>query len=190
MLPSNRLHRWLRPSLFAFILTTATLVAAQTSPEPAKPSAQFVQTLHAEYDRGEYQPQAPRESRWLDEGARYTVLENSAAKPGALDLIAYDTATGTRSILVSAEKLISAGQSSPLHIDAYQWSGDGTQLLIFTNAQRVWRQRTRGDYWVLRISDSRLTKLGGDAPASTLMFAKFSPDGRSVAYVQANNIYV
>jgi dipeptidyl-peptidase 4 len=187
MLPPNRLHPGL--SLFAFILTVTALATAQTPPEPTRPSAQFVQTLHAEYDRGEYQPRAPRESRWLDEGERYTVLENSAAKPGALDLIAYDTATGTRSILVSAEKLIPAGQSSPLHIDGYQWSADGTQLLLFTNAQRVWRQRTRGDYWVLRLSDGRLTKLG-DAPASTLMFAKFSPDGRSVAYVQANNIYV
>jgi dipeptidyl-peptidase-4 len=190
MLPSHPLHRRLRPSLFAFILTTALLAKAQTPPEPARPSAQFVETLHAEYERGEYQPHAPRESRWLDEGERYTVLEDSAAKPGAQDLVAYDTATGKRSILVSAEKLIPAGQSSPLRIDGYQWSTDGGQLLIFTNAQRVWRQRTRGDYWVLRLSGGQLTKLGGDAPASTLMFAKFSPDGRSVAYVQANNIYV
>jgi dipeptidyl-peptidase-4 len=63
-------------------------------------------------------------------------------------------------------------------------------LLLFTNSKKVWRLHTRGDYWVLRLSDWRLTKIGGDAPASTLMFAKFSPDGRSVAWVRDNNIYV
>ena len=35
-----------------------------------------------------------------------------------------------------------------------------------------------------------LRKLGGDAPASTLMSAKFSPDGRRVAYVRERNLYV
>lgn len=49
---------------------------------------------------------------------------------------------------------------------------------------------TRGDYWVLTLAGAKLQKLGGNAPASTLMFAKFSPDGRSVAYVRENNMYV
>jgi dipeptidyl-peptidase-4 len=35
-----------------------------------------------------------------------------------------------------------------------------------------------------------LTRLGTTLPASSLMFAKFSPDGKSVAYVCGNNIYV
>ena len=40
------------------------------------------------------------------------------------------------------------------------------------------------------MEDGTLTKLGGSAPASSLMFAKFSPDATRVAYVRANNIYV
>jgi dipeptidyl-peptidase-4 len=35
-----------------------------------------------------------------------------------------------------------------------------------------------------------LSQLGKTLPASSLMFAKFSPDGNSVAYVSGNNIYV
>ena len=34
------------------------------------------------------------------------------------------------------------------------------------------------------------TKIGGDAPESTLMFAKWSPDGSRIAWVRANNLYV
>lgn len=63
-------------------------------------------------------------------------------------------------------------------------------LLIFTNSQRVWRQRTRGDYWVLNLDSGNLIKLGGDAKPSTLMFAKFSPDSTRVGYVRENNLYV
>jgi dipeptidyl-peptidase-4 len=54
----------------------------------------------------------------------------------------------------------------------------------------VWRENTRGDYWVLDLASHQLRKLGGDAPKSTLMFAKFSPDGGRVAYVRQNDLYV
>jgi len=43
---------------------------------------------------------------------------------------------------------------------------------------------------VLDLTDGSLRKLGGDAAASTLMFAKFSPDGNRVAYVRERNLYV
>jgi dipeptidyl-peptidase-4 len=62
---------------------------------------------------------------------------------------------------------------------------------VFTNSKKVWRQNTRGDFWALELATWRLTKLGGsDAKPSTLMFAKFSPDGNRVAYVRENNLYV
>ena len=78
-----------------------------------------------------------------------------------------------------------------LDIDDYAWSADGKRLLIFTNTETVWRQNTRGDYWVLDVARrARCRKIGGKAPESSLMFAKFSPDGTRVAYVRGNNIYV
>ncbi len=176
--------------LLAVALVSTPVVFAQAPAETPEPSAQYVETMHGIFERGDYTPQAPRESRWLDGGERYTVLEDAADKHKGTDLVAYDTATGQRTVLVSAEKLIPTGQKDPLSVDDYEWSTDHTQLLIFTNSKKVWRLNTRGDYWVLRLSDWRLTKIGDDAPASSLMFAKFSPDGRSVAWVRDNNIYV
>src|SRR5688500_16810274 len=44
---------------------------------------------------------------------------------------------------------------------------------------------------MLDLKANALRKLGGaDAKPSTLMFAKFSPDGQRVGYVRENNIYV
>jgi dipeptidyl-peptidase-4 len=63
-------------------------------------------------------------------------------------------------------------------------------LLIYTNSKRVWRVNSRGDYWLLDLSTRDLKKLGGDIAPSTMMFATFSPDGKRVAYVHKNNLYV
>jgi dipeptidyl-peptidase-4 len=92
--------------------------------------------------------------------------------------------------MVPADRLVPRGEDTPLVIDDYRWSADGSKLLIFTNTRRVWRSNTRGDYWVLDLDSWMLQQLGGHADEASLMFAKFSPDGERVGYVQGNNIYV
>lgn len=128
--------------------------------------------------------------RWLENGTAYTTLERPANGSAGQDLVRYDTATGARSVLIPASTFIPKGTANPLELEEYEWSPDRKQLLIFTNSERVWRTNTRGDYWVLEVATGKLWQLGGKAPASTLMFAKFSPDGRHVAYVCQNNLYV
>ncbi len=99
-------------------------------------------------------------------------------------------ATGTKKVLVSASQLIPSGTDKPLSIADYNWSSDNTKLLVFTNTRKVWRLNTRGDYWVLNLTDGKLTQLGKTMEEATLMFAKFSPDGNRVGYVSKQNIYV
>src|SRR5689334_21594458 len=119
-------------------------------------------------------------TRWLASGDAYTTLEGGPN--GGAVIVRYDAATGALVVTVPAARLVPAGASEPLDIEDYAWSPDGKRLLVFTNSRRVWRQNTRGDFWVLDLDGGRLRKLGGDARPSTLMFAKFSPDGGRVAY--------
>lgn len=128
--------------------------------------------------------------RWLEDSSGYLTWEGSRDTPGGQDLVQHDPATGKSRVIVPAAHLIPAGKHSPLAVHGYELSRDRARLLIFTNSQRVWRRNTRGDYWVLDRSTRELRKLGGDAPAASLMFAKFSPDGLRVAYVRNNNLYV
>jgi len=127
-------------------------------------------------------------ARWLESGDAYTTLE--LAVGGGTDIVRYDAATGARAVIVPAARLTPTGASDPLDIEDYAWSPDGKKLLLFTNSQRVWRENTRGDFWVLDLGTWRLRKLGGEAKPSTLMFAKFSPDGGRVAYVREHDLYV
>jgi dipeptidyl-peptidase-4 len=136
----------------------------------------------------EYRVKTFHGGTWLGSGDAYLAIEPAAAGGGS-DIVRYQTATGARDILVAASRLIPAGEKTPLPVEDYAMSSDGHQVLIFTNSQTVWRQNTRGDYWVLDVKSGALRKLGGDAPASSLMFAKFSPDNMKVGYVRGNNVY-
>jgi dipeptidyl-peptidase-4 len=135
----------------------------------------------------EFRPKTFRGGEWFSGGDSYLALEPSAG--GGTDIVRYQTVSGTRDILVPAARLIPVGDKKPLAIESYSFSADGKQLLVFTNSKTVWRQNTRGDYWLFHLESGALRKLGGSAPASSLMFAKFSPDGLKVAYVRGNNVY-
>jgi len=91
---------------------------------------------------------APRErfgpAVWIEQGTAYTTVEPSAGGRGA-DIVRYQTATGARSIFVPANALIPSGATEPLELEDYALSPDGSQVLVFTNSARVWRQNTRGD---------------------------------------------
>src|SRR5690606_7301508 len=73
-------------------------------------------------------------------------------------------------------------------IASVSWSDDGTRLLLFTDAQQVWRQATRGNYLVYDPATGTITPISS-RPGSQ-MFAKFSPDGGRVGFVRDNDLFV
>ncbi len=174
----------IRRLLLIIALLGSSPLAAQVPPQ----TAGMLRRIFASRD---FAPQRFGPARWLESGAAYTTVEPSEAIPGGSDIVRYATATGERSVHVSARQLVPAGAKDPLAIEDYSWSADGKQGLIFTNSRRVWRQNTRGDFWVLNRASGSLKKLGGpDAPEATLMYAKFSPQGDRVAYVRQGDLYV
>jgi dipeptidyl-peptidase-4 len=142
------------------------------------------------YESGDFQMDNFGQARWMENGDAYTTLEKSKNFKKGRDIVSYETKTGTRKVLVEAEKLIPFGEKRPLSISNYIWSNDKKQLMIFTNTTRVWRYDTKGDYWVLNLKSGRLHQLGKDLKSSSLMFAKFSPNDNQVAYVSEHNVYV
>ena len=133
--------------------------------------------LTAIYGRNEYAPDAFGPVLWIDNGSRYVTIDQAG-------LTAHDTASGATTLLATAAELRPAGA-----IASASFSSDASQVLLFTNTRKVWRLNTRGDYWVLDLRTRRLRQIGRDAQPSTLMFAKFSPDGSRVAYVRQQNLY-
>jgi dipeptidyl-peptidase-4 len=167
-------------AILCLLLVTATFAAAQ--PAQTDPSTLTLDNIFT------FRAQFPNALKWEADGKGYLALEPSG-KGEAQDIVRYDAATAQRSVLISADKLTPAGAATPLVVEEFEVSPDKTRVLLFTNSERVWRSNTRGDYWVFELSSGKLQKLGGDAPKSSLMFAKFSPDGTRAGYVRGNNIY-
>jgi dipeptidyl-peptidase-4 len=172
------------------VVTCVLLLGGAAAARQADTLAVLNEQIRRLFDTSEYAVPRFGPARWFADGTAYTTVERAAQGADVWDIVRYDAATGARSILVAGTRLTPPGRTSPLEINDYAWSADGRQLLLFTNTRRVWRQNTRGDYWVLDIARGTLRQVGKDAPESSLMFAKFSPDASRVAYVRGNNIYV
>lgn len=123
-------------------------------------------------------------------GINWTKDGNSYYQNTGGEIVTITLPKNERKTIINRELLTPTNSSSPLKVRSFQLSNDGTKALIYTNTKRVWRQDSRGDYWVADITNNTLKQIGKGKPASSLMFAKFSPDGLKVAYVSEHNVYV
>ncbi|MDG4650989.1 S9 family peptidase [Chryseobacterium arthrosphaerae] len=129
-------------------------------------------------------PWAAQKIQWTSDGnAYYSFTKNGVEIVDVLD-------PGKNQIFLSTAELIPAGSAHPLKVQSFQVAPDGKSLLLFANTQKVWRDNTRGDYWIFDKNTKKLSQLGKSLPAASLMFTKFSPDSKKVAYVSKHNIYI
>lgn len=191
-------------------LALAALIVTGCGREPAGSRPPIPEdrllTHEAIFQDKAYDAESPKSVHWLEDGSGYTVLEdvedadaeqNNEAPvddeeaEGPKDIVFYDPETLESKTLVTAAQLTPAGAEQALSVDDYAWSDDGSKLLVYANAERVWREKDRGDYWLLDLDSGELWRLGGEGmEASSMSFAKLSPDSGHVAYVRDNDIYV
>lgn len=124
-----------------------------------------------------------RSIKWAPQGSAYYKVEKS-------EIVQYSMPENIGKVIITKQQLTPPDATAPLKISFFSFSADQQKMLIFTNTQKVWRLNTKGDYWVLDLKAGTLKQLGKTLPPSSLMFAKFSPDGLSAAYVSGNNLYV
>lgn len=126
--------------------------------------------------------QVPSNFQWLADGSGYRNVEEG-------EVIELKMPSGEQKIIVSKNMLTPGGIGAALTIRSYTISQSEEKALIYTNSKKVWRYDTRGDYWLVDLKTKKLKQLGKGLPESSLMFAKFSPNGQKVAYVSQHNIY-
>ncbi len=126
--------------------------------------------------------QPPKGIKWLKDGSGYYANESG-------EIVKYQLPDFSKTVLVDRKSLIPEGKTNALGVRNFFMSDDGKTVLLYNNTKKVWRYDTRGDYWVLNIETKSLKQLGKSLPASSLMFAKLSPDGKYAAYVSGHNIY-
>ena len=126
------------------------------------------------------QPGVPS-TKWTADGNSYYAVEKK-------EIVKIELPSQNKTVFVSRNQLITQAGDT-LNPRSFQLSPSGKLALIYTNAQRVWRFPTRGDYWLLTLATGDLKQMGKGRPEATLQFAKFSPDNKKIAYVSERNIY-
>ncbi|MFC4263503.1 S9 family peptidase [Ferruginibacter yonginensis] len=121
--------------------------------------------------------------KWVPDGTGFYEVQDG-------NIVKVDPKTEAAIVLVKKESLQPKNASTSLVPQSFDFSYDKSKLLLFTNTAKVWRYNTRGDYWVYNVANNNLTKLGNGLAPQSLMFAKFSPDSKQVAYVSEHNIFV
>ncbi len=121
--------------------------------------------------------------KWTPDGNAYYAVENG-------EIVKYQLPSLTKATVISKLQITPKDAKAPLAIRNFIFSDDNKKILIYTNSQTVWRYDTRGDYWLLNLSDNSLKQMGKTLPSASMMFAKFSPDGKKIAYVSNYNLYL
>ena len=137
-------------------------------------------TVEAIYT-GQFQAKGMVELQSMKNTNQYTVL-NADEASGNLQIEVFDFAT-----LKKVNTLIETKNQSKLlgGIDSYTFSSDEKQILIANNTNPIYRHSFTADYFLYTVETKELTKI-----LEQVQEPVFSPDGKKIAYVKENNIFI
>ena len=168
-------------------LTALAVAAAIVVPRAQSPALD--RELRRIFQSNDYVADTFGPSVWLEGGRSYGVIERSSDGAARI-LVAYDTATGRREVLADAALLTPSGADRPAR---------GRQLCVVARstagaAVHQHQESLAGEHprrlLAARPRRAVAPQARRQRSESSLMFAKFSPDGSSAAYVRDRNLYV
>lgn len=157
---------------FFFILLFVSPVVAQ----PKKPV-----TLDDIWGRnqGIFSQRTVSGVNWMKSGGFYTTLD-------AGKITKFNIVDGTPVETLFDER--QANWGGPTRgIDGYQLSADERKLLLTTDNEPIYRRSSKADFYVYDLTTKQLQPL---SKGGKQQYATFSPDGKRVAFVRDNNLFV
>jgi dipeptidyl-peptidase-4 len=143
--------------------------------------AQEKQITITDIYQGEFRTEGMDALRSMNNGKQYTVLNlDRSNQIAAIDKFDYKTLQKV-STIVSSEDL----ENVPF-FSAYTFSDDEKKILLSTEVESIFRRSTLGVFYMYDIDSKNLTKIS-DAKIQEPML---SPNGKQVAYVMDNNLYI
>ena len=121
----------------------------------------------------------------MNDGLHYTATEQSDAF--GTKIIKYSYATGTEVGVIATSMDIF--QDASKSFDGYEFSSDEQWLLIQTESESIYRYSFSANYYVYNIASKKTFPLT-DFSKGKQMLAEVSPDGKHIAFVRANNLFV
>ena len=160
--------------LLAVMLTLATLCGVA--------SAQTKKiTLDDIWSRSTFRPSGISSIRSMQDGEHYCVLTRSGIEK-------YSYKTGERVGVVCAFNDPMRKKVRPLPpIESYEFSADEEKILLSAEFEPIYRHSGVSTYYIYSVADGTMECITHDGKQR---LTTFSPDGKMVAYVRDNNLYV
>ncbi len=139
-------------------------------------------TLEKIWQEMYFSPQTITLGKSMQDGLRYSLVENNT------DINIYKYETGEfQETVFSTRDLLKGENGEALSVDYYSFSPDESMLLVGANQESIYRRSTRAEHYIWNIESQELTPL---SEGTTQRLPDFSPDGKKIAFVRANNIYI
>lgn len=150
------------------------------------PTAFFSQkkiTLEDIWAKGVFSSKYAQGFNVMNDGLNYCDIEGTGAK---IVLSQFELKTGKKiKDLVVGEDIMF--NNKPLNLYTYQFSPNEDKLLLHENLENVYRRSPKANYYVYDIATKKTIQLSDKGKQ---MFPAFSPDGKKIAFVRDNNLYI
>lgn len=132
--------------------------------------------------KGTFRSKGIYEIRSMNDGLHYCVLEADTA----IGMYEYKSGNRIKSFF-SKSSLNNDDRKKLTGIEDYQFSNDEKNILFTVNSESIYRHSSISDFYIWNSEKSDLHILNQNKKQR---LAEFSPDGKMVAFVQDNNLYI
>ncbi|MFC2087648.1 S9 family peptidase [Bacteroidota bacterium] len=136
-------------------------------------------TLEDIFLYGTFAPEVVYGIESMNDGRHYTQLKDYER----IEKYAYQT-DGVIDVLFSLGEI---ENDEFKYIEEYYFNKDENQLLLLTESEKVYRHSYKSHVFLYDFKKKKLSKINKNGK---IQLATFSPDGRHIAYVQDNNLYL
>lgn len=147
--------------------------------------AQNSKTINLEdiWQKYVFYPESPDEIKSMNNGTYYTLLENQTV------INKYEYKSGKKvSTLLNINALNTAGGVKTVKsVEDYEFSANEEKILFASESKSIYRRSKEAWFWIYDIKHNTIESLFNDGKQR---LAKFSPDGKKVAFVFENNLYI
>ncbi|MFQ5709517.1 MAG: S9 family peptidase [bacterium] len=141
-------------------------------------------TLPEIFTARKFSGESLRGVHWMKDGK--TFLYNQFDREAkTTDFMEYNVATGKRNLFLSGQDLSGKNGKKPFRFKNNIWSPDENYIL-FTETLPARRVKTGGNFYLYDVKSKELRKLTDTSEQQVNV--KFAPDGKSIAFVRANNL--